>query len=30
VGRYVFYAKVGGVLITGNDDGVKHAAMSNL
>ncbi len=29
-GQYVFYGKVGGVLITGNEDGVKHCAMNIL
>lgn len=29
-GQYVYYGKVGGVLITGNEDGVKHGAMSTL
>jgi len=29
-GQYVYYGKVGGVLLTGNEDGVKHAAMSTL
>ena len=29
-GQYVFYGKTAGVLITGNEDGVKHAAMSTL
>lgn len=29
-GQYVFYGKVGGALITGNEDGVKHNAMSIL
>ncbi|MBX9717664.1 MAG: flavodoxin family protein, partial [Microbacteriaceae bacterium] len=29
-GQYVFYGKVAGTLITGNEDGVKHAAMSTL
>ena len=29
-GQYVYYGKVGGALITGNEDGVKHAAMSIL
>lgn len=29
-GQYVFYGKVAGALITGNEDGVKHAAMSTL
>jgi multimeric flavodoxin WrbA len=29
-GQYVYYGKVGGAVITGNEDGVKHAAMSIL
>ncbi|MBH0008103.1 flavodoxin family protein [Salinibacterium sp. SWN1162] len=29
-GQYVFYGKVGGALFTGNEDGVKHSAMSLL
>lgn len=29
-GQYVFYGKVGGALFTGNEDGVKHSAMSVL
>ena len=29
-GQYVFYGKTAGALITGNEDGVKHAAMSIL
>ena len=29
-GQYVYYGKVGGCLITGNEDGVKHCAMSML
>ena len=29
-GQYVYYGKTGGALITGNEDGVKHAAMSIL
>ena len=29
-GQYAFYGKVGGVVITGNEDGVKHCAMSML
>jgi multimeric flavodoxin WrbA len=28
--QYVFYGKVGGVIVTGNEDGVKHCAMYNL
>ena len=29
-GQYIFYGKTGGVLITGNEDGIKHGAMSLL
>lgn len=29
-GQYAFYGKVGGALITGNEDGVKHCAMNIL
>jgi multimeric flavodoxin WrbA len=29
-GQYAFYGKVGGCLITGNEDGVKHCAMNVL
>lgn len=29
-GQYSFYGKVGGCLITGNEDGVKHCSMSIL
>lgn len=29
-GQYIYYGKVGGCLITGNEDGVKHCAMSML
>ncbi len=29
-GQYVYYGKVGGCLITGNEDGVKHCAMGML
>ena len=29
-GQYVFYGKTAGTLITGNEDGIKHAAMSTL
>lgn len=29
-GQYVYYGKVAGMLITGNEDGVKHSAMSTL
>lgn len=29
-GQYAFYGKVGGCLITGNEDGLKHCAMNVL
>ena len=29
-GQYAYYGKVGGCLITGNEDGIKHSAMSIL
>jgi multimeric flavodoxin WrbA len=29
-GQYAYYGKVGGVLVTGNEDGVKHVAMGVL
>lgn len=29
-GQYLFYGKVGGCMITGNEDGVKHCAMGLL
>ncbi len=29
-GQYAFYGKVGGVLVTGNEDGIKHVAMGVL
>lgn len=29
-GQYLYYGKVGGTIITGNEDGVKHCAMSTL
>ncbi|AFY70494.1 flavodoxin-like protein [Thalassoporum mexicanum PCC 7367] len=29
-GQYAYYGKVGGCLITGNEDGIKHCAMSVL
>lgn len=29
-GQYAYYGKVGGCLVTGNEDGVKHCAMSIL
>lgn len=30
VGQYLFYGRVGGVIVTGNEDGVKHVAMNVL
>ncbi|MCB0828312.1 MAG: flavodoxin family protein [Solirubrobacterales bacterium] len=30
VGQYAYYGKVGGCLITGNEDGIKHCAMNVL
>ncbi|WP_372593536.1 flavodoxin family protein [Actinotalea sp.] len=30
VGQYRFYGRTGGVLVTGNEDGVKHVAMNVL
>lgn len=30
VGQYAFYGKVGGALITGNEDGIKHCTMNIL
>lgn len=27
-GQYAFYGKVGGVIVTGNEDGIKHVAMN--
>jgi multimeric flavodoxin WrbA len=30
VGQYIYYGRVGGVVITGNEDGAKHCAMSLL
>lgn len=30
VGQYIYYGRVGGCVITGNEDGVKHCAMSVL
>jgi len=30
VGQYAYYGRVGGCLITGNEDGVKHCAMNIL
>jgi len=29
-GQYIYYGKVGGCIITGNEDGVKHCAMGIL
>lgn len=29
-GQYLFYGKVGGCIITGNEDGIKHCAMNIL
>lgn len=29
-GQYLFYGKVGGCIITGNEDGIKHCAMGIL
>jgi multimeric flavodoxin WrbA len=29
-GQYAFYGKIGGCLITGNEDGIKHCAMNVL
>jgi multimeric flavodoxin WrbA len=29
-GQYLYYGKVGGCIVTGNEDGVKHVAMSVL
>ncbi len=29
-GQYVFYGKVGGCIVTGNEDGIKHCAMGLL
>ena len=29
-GQYLFYGRVGGTLITGNEDGIKHCAMNIL
>lgn len=29
-GQYAYYGKVGGVIITGNEDGIKHCAMNVL
>lgn len=29
-GQYIFYGRVGGCIVTGNEDGVKHASMTCL
>ena len=29
-GQYAYYGRVGGCLVTGNEDGVKHCAMNVL
>lgn len=29
-GQYIFYGKVGGCIVTGNEDGIKHCAMGIL
>lgn len=29
-GQYIYYGKVGGCIITGNEDGIKHCAMNIL
>lgn len=29
-GQYIFYGKVGGCIVTGNEDGIKHVAMGVL
>jgi multimeric flavodoxin WrbA len=29
-GQYAYYGKVGGVIVTGNEDGIKHVAMNVL
>ena len=29
-GQYIYYGKVGGCIITGNEDGIKHCAMGIL
>lgn len=29
-GQYIYYGKVGGCIITGNEDGIKHCAMNML
>ncbi|NNE98137.1 MAG: flavodoxin family protein [Pyrinomonadaceae bacterium] len=30
LGQYIYYGKVGGCIITGNEDGIKHCAMNML
>src|SRR5262249_25774169 len=30
VGQYAYYGRIGGCLITGNEDGIKHCAMNVL
>jgi multimeric flavodoxin WrbA len=30
LGQYIYYGKVGGCIITGNEDGIKHCAMNIL
>jgi len=30
IGQYIYYGKVGGAIVTGNEDGVKHQAMNTL
>ncbi len=29
-GQWIYYGRVGGVLVTGNEDGIKHVAMNTL
>ena len=29
-GQYAYYGRVGGCLVTGNEDGIKHCAMNTL
>ncbi len=29
-GQWIYYGRVGGVLVTGNEDGIKHVAMNVL
>ena len=29
-GWYIYYGRVGGCLVTGNEDGIKHIAMNML